>query len=68
MTEQLSINLPDDVAADLRRAVPESQRDEFVAEQIKRGLAEQNLRPLDDAIAHIAQHDKPLLDRLGNVR
>lgn len=62
------MNLPDEVAEELRRTIPEAQRSEFVTDQIKRGLAEQKLRPLDEAIAHITEHDKPLLDRLGNVQ
>ncbi|MDV8002795.1 hypothetical protein [Rhodococcus sp. IEGM 1408] len=61
------ISIPDDVDRRLGEAVPSGQISGFVTEQIKRGLDEQSLRSMDDAIAHIARNSKPLLDRLGNV-
>lgn len=64
---KILINVDDDLDARLKATIPKGQVNEFVREQIRRGLDEANLHSLDEAIAHIATHDKPLLDRLGDV-
>ena len=61
------VSIPDDVDQRLKDSVPSGQISSFISEQIERGLNEQGLHSLDDAIAHIAMHDVDLLNRLGNV-
>ena len=64
---KLRISFPDDVAKRLREEIPKGELSNFVAKHVECALDAQKLRSLDDAIAHIKQNDKPLLDRLGNV-
>ncbi|MFJ2621549.1 hypothetical protein [Glutamicibacter sp. NPDC087344] len=64
---KLLISFPDDVAQRLRDEIPKGELSNFVAKQVESALDAQKLRSLDDAIAHIKQNDKSLLDRLGNV-
>lgn len=61
------ISIPDDLDRRLGDSIPSGQISAFVAEQISRGLDEQGLRSMDDAIAYISKNSKSLLDRLGNV-
>lgn len=64
---KLLISFPDELAQRLRDEIPKGELSDFVSKQVENALDAQKLRSLDDAIAHIKQHDKPLLDRLGNI-
>lgn len=64
----VSIEIPDELATRLRGAVPAGAIDSFVTAQIERGLDEAHLRSMDDAVTHVVAHEKPVLDRLGDVQ
>ncbi|MGP5015583.1 hypothetical protein ACTXJX_17470 [Glutamicibacter ardleyensis] len=64
---KLLISFSDDVADRLRSEIPKGELSNFVSKQVENALDTQKLRSLDEAIAHIKQNDKSLLDRLGNV-
>ncbi|MBM7365351.1 hypothetical protein [Gordonia hydrophobica] len=68
MTARILITLPDDVADELGATIPKGQVSNFVTKQVQRGLREQALHSMDDAINDIVSDDKALLDRLGNVQ
>lgn len=68
MSEKLLITMPDDLAKELRETIPKGEVSAFVVVQVKRGLEEKSLRSMDDAVAHIVNNDRNLLDRLGNVQ
>ncbi|MGB6245032.1 hypothetical protein [Gordonia sp. (in: high G+C Gram-positive bacteria)] len=68
MTTRILITMPDEIADELRSAVPKGQVSQFVTEQVQRGLREQRLHSMDDAVNDIVSNDKALLDRLGNVQ
>lgn len=63
----LTIEIPVELETRLRGAVPAGAIDAFVTAQIERGLDEAHLQSMDDAIAHVVSHEKPVLDRLGDV-
>ena len=61
------VSIPDDIDQRLKDTGPSGQISSFITAQIERGLDEQGLHSLDEAIAHIAANDVELLNRLGNL-
>jgi len=64
-TTILSISIDADLQKELIQEVGETDVDQFVCDQIRKGLSERSLQPMDEAINAVFRYQGKGLDLMG---